>query len=139
MQLSPTLFFTGNAEEVLAFYRDAFGGELNIQRYKDAPPDQGSSPEWANKVMWGSLKSPYGIIAAMDAPPEGAGQRGDNFGITVTTDSDGDASAIFAKLSNGGHVLMPYSKTFFAAKFGMAKDKYGVTWLVSYQVAQVAR
>ena len=138
MQLNPTLFFTGNAEEALAFYRDALGGKIDLNRYKDAPPDQGSSPDWADKIMYGTITSPYGVIAAMDAPPERAGQSGDNFGISVTADSDADASSIFTKLSNGGHVLMPFGETFFAAKFGMAKDKFGTTWLISYQLIPVA-
>jgi uncharacterized glyoxalase superfamily protein PhnB len=30
-----------------------------------------------------------------------------------------------------GAVLMPFEKTFFAQKFGMTTDKFGVRWMVS--------
>ena len=132
MQMNPTLFFTGNAEEVLEFYRDALGGNVNIQRYEDAPPESGqSAPDWGDKVMYGALTSPFGIIAAMDAPPDRAGQPGDNFGISIAGDDESVMSGAFAKLSAGGRVLMPYGKTFFADNFGMTKDKFGITWMVS--------
>lgn len=138
MQLNPCLFFTGNAEEVLEFYRDALGGKIEIARYKDAPPEMGSSPDWADKVMYGTLISPFGVVAAMDAPKERAGQPGNNFGIAIGAETDNTAATAFAKLSDGGTVLMPYEKTFFAAKFGMVEDKYGVKWLISYQVAPIS-
>lgn len=135
MQLSPTLFFTGNAEEALEFYRDALGGRIAIQRYKDAPPESGqSSPDFADKVMYGTLTSPFGTISAMDAPPDRAGTPGDNFGISISGEEENLMSKAFTKLAESGRVIMPYGKTFFAANFGMTKDKFGITWLVSSQL-----
>lgn len=138
MQLNPCLFFTGNAEEALEFYRDALGGNIEISRYKDAPPEAGSSPDFAEKVLYGTLTSAYGTVAAMDAPKERAGTPGDNFGITLVADSDGEAASAFEKLARGGNVIMPYAETFWAAKFGMVEDKYGVKWMVNYRLAPVS-
>ena len=138
MQLNPCLFFTGDAEEALEFYRDALGGNVEISRYKDAPPEAQSSPDFGDKVLYGTLTSAYGIVAAMDAPPERAGKQGENFGITLVADSDDEAAAAFQKLSRGGNVIMPYAQAFWAAKFGMVEDKYGVKWMVNYRLAPVS-
>lgn len=41
------------------------------------------------------------------------------------------AADIFSQLSAGGNVLMPFEQTFFARKFGMVADKFGVKWMVN--------
>lgn len=137
MQLNPNIFFTGNAEEALNFYRDALGGAVVISRYKDAPPGMGSTPDWDEKVMYGALNSPYGTIAAMDSPPGRGGGDPNGFGINITADTEEAAATAFEKLSLGGSVMMPFDKTFFAEKFGMVDDKYGITWMVSYRLVDV--
>ena len=136
MPLHPCLYFTGSAEEALEHYRNALGGNVQIARYKDAPPGQPVDPTWNDKVMYGSLASPLGEVACMDAPPGRAGNPGNNFAISVETDSESQAGAAFAKLSEGGEVTMPMEKTFFAEKFGMLHDKFGITWMISYRVSQ---
>jgi PhnB protein len=130
MSTTPYLIFTGSAEEVLEHYRAALGGELEIARYATAPGDSPVEPEWSDKVMHGSLRSPLGNVNVMDAPPERAGTPGDNFAIGIRTEDEAQAAAAFAKLAAGGTVLMPFEKTFFANKFGMCNDKFGIKWLV---------
>lgn len=132
MQLNPTLFFSGNAEEALDFYRAALGGALNIMRCKDAPGTTPSDPACGDKVLYGTLESPYGTLSAMDAPPDRAGEPGSNFGISVSGDDENATAQVFETLSNGGQVLMPYEQTFFAKKFGMTIDRFGIRWLISY-------
>ena len=43
----------------------------------------------------------------------------------------GRAAQIFAKLADGGETIMPFEPTFFARKFGMTSDKFGVRWMVA--------
>jgi len=131
MQLNPCLFFTGNAEEVLEHYRGALGGDVEIVRFEGTPVANSVQPEYRNKVLYGSLRSPLGIVNAMDAPPGREGTPGDNFSIAIQTDSEAQADAIFSKLSAGGTVMMPLEKTFWSAKFGMFADKFGIKWMVS--------
>jgi PhnB protein len=138
MNLNPNIFFNGNAEEALEFYREALGGRLEIVRYKDAPPGMGSTPDWAEKVMYGQLVSPFGAIAAMDAPPGRGGGDLHGFGINIYADTEDAAASAFEKLSRGGSVTTPLEKTFFAEKFGMVHDKYGVTWMVTYRLVPAA-
>jgi len=44
--------------------------------------------------------------------------------------ADSEAERLFGALSDGGAVQMPLTQTFFASKFGMVKDRFGVTWMV---------
>jgi PhnB protein len=42
-----------------------------------------------------------------------------------------DADRTFAALSEGGTVTMPIGETFWAVRFGMLIDKFGVPWMVN--------
>lgn len=129
--MQPNLFFNGNAEEALEHYRSALGGAIEITRFAGTPAAEHSSPDYANKVLYGMLRSPLGIVNAMDAPPGRGGESGDNFAISITTTTEAQTDAVFSKLSAGGTVTMPCEKTFWAAKFGMCTDKFGFKWMVS--------
>jgi PhnB protein len=131
MQLTPNLVFNGIAETVLAHYHDALGGEVEIMRFADSPVADTICAEWAGKVMYGSLRSPAGTISIMDAPPDRAGKPGDNFMIGVQTESAAQTDAVFAKLAEGGTVIMPLEKTFWSERFGMLTDKFGTKWMVN--------
>ena len=138
MQLNPTLIFNGNTEEALDYYSSALDGTVTIARYKDAPPGMGAEPAFGDKVMYGSLVTPFGTVSAMDAPPGREGTPGTNFGISVVADCEAGAEHAFNVLSAGGQTLMPFEKTFFAEKFGMTVDKFGIRWLINYRPADVS-
>jgi PhnB protein len=40
------------------------------------------------------------------------------------------ADRVFAALAEGGQVHMPLSTTFFAPRFGMVADRFGVSWMM---------
>jgi PhnB protein len=130
--LNPVLFFKGNAEEALEFYRNALGGEVHIVRYKETPSAQDVPTEWASKIVYGTLCGAHGQIALMDAPPGREGQPGDNFAIALEAESESQIDAIYAKLGDGGTIMMPLGQTFWARKFGMLDDKFGTRWMLSY-------
>jgi len=45
-------------------------------------------------------------------------------------ESDAEAERIFAALSDGGQALMPLQETFFASRFGQARDRFGMNWMI---------
>ncbi|GEM_PF-267189 len=131
MSLNPYLQFDGNAEGALELYRDALGGKADVLRFADnAEAANHVPPDWKNKIMHGRLSTPLGTIMLCDAPPQFAKRAGDNVRIAVHVESDAQAESVFAKLAAGGEVTMPLGKTFFAEKFGMCTDKFGVSWQI---------
>ena len=135
MQLNGYLFFNGNAEEVLNFYRDALGGEVEIMRFEGSPAASSAPPDWGNKVMHGVLRSPAGQLMASDASKDHMKNPGDNFALSFSTEVEPEADNAFSKLSAGGTVTMPFEKTFWGAKFGMFTDKFGIKWMVNCQLS----
>jgi PhnB protein len=54
----------------------------------------------------------------------------DGFALSVTAEDEAAADRMFAALGEGGQVQMPLAKTFFAKRFGMVADKFGVGWMI---------
>ena len=134
--INPYLSFNGKTEEAFNFYKSVFGGEfLTLQRMKDTPEASKVPSHEQDRVMHVSL--PIGketILMASDII-ESMGHTlsmGNNFSISVSTESEKEADKIFNGLSAGGTVTMPMEKAFWGSYFGMLTDKFGVQWMVSY-------
>jgi PhnB protein len=52
------------------------------------------------------------------------------FALSLDAKDETHADKMFNALSDGGQVTMPMSKTFFAPRFGMVADKFGVNWMI---------
>lgn len=133
MKIEPYLFFDGRTDEALAFYQAAIGAEvMMLMRYKDSPdptPPGMLPPGSENKVMHASMKIGDANVMAADGHCGGK-PTFDGFSLTYNAADAADADRAFAALSAGGQVMMPLGKTFFAPKFGMCTDKFGVGWMV---------
>jgi PhnB protein len=128
--------FPGTTEEAFNFYKSVFGGELvGLTRFKDTPEGSKLSDIEKEKIMHVSLPLGNGnTLMATDAL-ESMGHPltvGNNFHLSLEYDSKEEAEKVFNKLSSGGKVDMPMSDTFWGAYFGMLKDKFGISWMVSH-------
>ncbi len=133
MRVEPYFFFNGRCDEALQFYQRALGAkDVEIMRYKDSPepmPPGTFPPGCENKVMHSSFK--IGDTTVMASDGRCSGQLSfEGLSLSVTAASDAEADRLFAALADGGKVQMPIGKTFFASKFGMVADRFGVGWMV---------
>lgn len=133
--VNPYLNFDGNTEEAFEFYRSVFGGELQITRYKDLADDMGASNEDLNKIA--NVALPLGDNAVLMGTDvlESMGQKvtaGNNFAITLETDSIEEAEELFNQLSEDGEIQMPLMETEWAEKYGDFIDRFGIHWMVNY-------
>jgi len=127
------LFFDGKCEEAIEFYRRALGAEVNmLMRYKDSPeppkPDC-TPPGSENKVMHAQLQIGKTVVMASDGRCTG-NPNFVGFALSLTVPTAAEADKAFAALGDGGKVGMPLAKTFFAERFGMVTDRFGVIWMV---------
>lgn len=135
MQVQPYLYFDGRTEEALKFYEAKLGAKIEVMmRFSDAPPGamQGSpgAPPPADKVMHANFRIGDTQIMASDGMCGGHSEF-KGISMTITVEEEAEAERLFAAISSdGGKVTMPMSKTFFAGRFGMAADKFGVNWMV---------
>lgn len=136
MLLEPYMFFSGNCEEALQFYKSVFGGEIaEVSRWKDAPADMGMPADLGERIMHASFRSPSVRFMASDARPTTQYGEG-RISLSIGTDDVDEAKRLFAALSKGGNVEVPLDKTFWGAMFGMFTDKYGIDWMINCQLEQ---
>lgn len=136
------LTFDGNCREAFEFYKSVFGGEFpHVSTFGEMPPQKGMPPisdELKDKIMHISLPiSKETVLMASDAGGEWSPnlQQGNNFTISVNTDTTDETDRIFNALSEGGKVTMPLAKTFWESYFGMFTDKFGINWMVNCELA----
>jgi PhnB protein len=133
MDVRPYVSFEGRCEEALNFYKGALGAEItSMMRFRDAPdpPPPGMLPPGSeDKVMHASLRIGEREIFATDGCSTGdLGFKGISLTLEVATPDEADSR--FAALADGGTVTMPLGPTFFAKRFGMVADRFGVGWMV---------
>ncbi len=76
------------------------------------------------------------VLMATDSPQE-MGLTvipGNNMHINLEPESREEAERIFNALSAGGEIEMPLQDTFWGAYYGSFTDKFGINWMVNYQV-----
>jgi len=131
MQLNPYLMFNGQCEEAFKFYEKVLGGKIVAMMTNAGSPmaDQ-TPPEWRNKIMHARLTVGDQVLMASDAPPDRY-QAMKGCSVTLGIDDPGDAERIFHALSENGTVQMPIQKTFWAARFGMLVDRFGIPWMIN--------
>lgn len=131
-EVQPYLFFGGRCEEALEFYRNTLGAEVQmLTRFKENPEPQHGLPDcFEDKVMHASFKVGQSVLLASDGRCEGPSSF-DGFSLSIVVPDEAEADRVFNALAEGGLVTMPLEKTFWAPKFGMLVDRFGVGWMVS--------
>jgi PhnB protein len=132
MNVQPYLSFEGRAQEAMDFYTSAIGAKVDaVLHFKDAPPEMQAqmSPESKNKVMHAAFHIGDTQVMATDGRCTGKAAFS-GISLTINAGSDAEAEKLFNALAQGGQVGMPMSETFFAHRFGMVADKFGVGWMV---------
>jgi PhnB protein len=133
MSLTPYLFFDGRCEEALQFYQRALGAEVEMtMRFNESPdpmPPGMIPPGSENKIMHTAFRVGGTTVMASDGRAQGK-PKFEGFALSITAKDEADADRKFAALAKGGEVRMPLGKTFFAKRFGMVADRFGVGWMV---------
>lgn len=130
MQVNTYLLFDGNCEAAFQFYEENLGGKtLSLMRYEGSPAAAQVPPEWRKKILHARIGIGDVVLMASDAPP-GRYSEAHGFSVALGVDSPQEAERIFQALEAGGKVGMPLEKTFFAERFGMLADRFGIPWMI---------
>lgn len=139
------LTFNGNCEQAFNFYRTVFGADFDgIMCYKDMPDCGFPIPEeFKEQVMHVGLplNASTHLFGSDSFSAACAGEPlavGNNVAICLSTESEEESRRLFEALSQGGTVKMPLEPTFWAALYGVVRDRFGTEWMVNYEAPQTA-
>jgi PhnB protein len=131
MQLSPYLNFKGQCEAAFKFYERVLGGKIEAMiTYAGTPAEEHAPPELRNKILHARLIVGSDALMGSDAPPD----RYDapkGFSVSLQIDDPAEAERIFHALAENGIVQLPIQQTFWADRFGMLVDQFGIAWMVN--------
>ena len=132
IEVSPFLQFDGNCETAFAFYKSIFGGEFEfLYRYKDVPAERPLSESEKEKIMHISLPMMKDVnLLGTDIlnTDERSLKMANRVIIGIRTNNEEETLHIFNTLAQGGKVIQPLQKEFFADLFGLVTDKFGINW-----------
>lgn len=132
------LRFNGNCKEVMSFYKDCLGGELTMQKVGESPMAHNMPQQMQDKIMHATLKNDGFTIMASDLCDERGLIKGNNVSLMLDCDSEKQIRNTYERLSEGGKKTHPLEKTFWNALFGDLTDKFGINWLMNYQMETIA-
>ena len=131
MQLNPYLFFNGKCEAAFKFYAQLLGGKIiAMMTHAGTPAENQVPPEWREKIIHARMVIGDQLLMGSDAPP-GHFQPPQGFSVSLMVDNTEDAERIFPTLAENGTVRMPLQKTFWAIRFGMVVDRFGIPWMIN--------
>lgn len=132
MQINAYLVFNGNCEEAFNFYARCLRAEIAmLQRFGDTPGCEGMPASQRDKVMHVRLQAGDQVLMASDNHPDHPYEGVKGCSIALSVDQAEEADRIFNELSQGGTVAMPMQETFWAKRFGMLTDRFGVPWMIN--------
>ena len=136
MELNPYVTFNGQAKEALTFYAKAFGTEIDFMlTYGEMPPQDWVTEENKHRVSHARIKVGNVFLMISDTAGHEPFEGHHGLALNVSVDDLDEASQLFATLSEGGTVSMPFEPTFWAKGFGVCRDKFGVGWMVNCEDA----
>ena len=135
MKLNSDLTFNGQCEAAFKFYEQCLGGKIvAMVTHVGTPAEEQVPAEWRNKILHARLIVGDEVLMGSDAPPDRY-EESKGFSVTVGIDDLTGAERIFDALAKNGTVKMPIQKTFWAVRFGMLVDQFGIPWMVNCEQA----
>ena len=130
MKMNPYLSFKGDCETAFKYYEQHLGAEVGgFFRYTGTSL-AGNVPGLVDKIMHGNITIGGQLLQAADVAPDQY-ETPQGFSLTLQVKSVADAERMFNALASGGQVRMPLEKTFWAERFGVVTDRFGVPWIVN--------
>jgi PhnB protein len=135
MQLNPYLTFNGQCEAAFNFYAQCLDGTIVAMiRHAGTPAEAHVPPEWRDKILHAFLKAGDDALMGSDAPPDRY-EAPKGFSVSLQVKDPAEAERIFHALTENGTVRMPIQQTFWAARFGMLVDQFGIPWMINCEQA----
>jgi PhnB protein len=133
MQLTPYVFFDGNAREAIRFYEEVLDAEiLFCQTLGEGPenPDHPLPAEMKEKIAHAVLKVGDTELMIADAFPGQPLREGNQVNICITVNTTEKAQQLYDALKQNGHVGIPLEETYFSPAYALVTDPFGVTFQI---------
>jgi PhnB protein len=134
MKLHTYLNFNGTCAQAFAYYEKHLGAKItSSMTYGQMPGATSLPPNQVNLILHARIALGDTYLMASDVPPTMPWEPMRSAYLTLNVDSSAEAERIHTALADGGQIFMPLQETFYAHKFSMLRDKFGINWMVIHE------
>ncbi|MBI2690153.1 MAG: VOC family protein [Acidobacteria bacterium] len=130
MNLNPRigLSFDGQCEAAFEFYERCLNGKVAFMlRWGESPMAKDAPAEWEGKILRATFVIGDTTLLGADALP-GSYEAPQGFSILLGPQDPDETDRLFHALAENGIVRMPLQETFWARRFGVVTDQFGIPW-----------
>jgi PhnB protein len=136
VKINPHVAFNGQCQAAFEFYARCLGGRIvTMLTYGSSPMAGQTAPELQGKIVHATLALGDTVVYGADVPPEHYRPL-QGFHLTLGVQDPAEAERVFHEFAEGGKVEMPLRQTFWALRFGMLTDRFGVSWEINCEKPQ---
>jgi PhnB protein len=137
MKINPYLHFDGTCKTAFDYYVKHLGAKpLMSMTYAQAPASAANPPGCevpsGDRIMHARIQIGESVLMGSDTP-EGQYRKPCGFFVSLEVENVDEAERFYAALSKDGEVQMPLGETFWADRFAMLEDQFGIPWTISLE------
>ena len=130
MNLHTYLNFGGNCQQAFRFYEQHLGGKITAMMTHDQAPDPSQMLTGMGKaILYARITLGETELMGSDVPADRFKPMRSAY-LSLSVSSIEQAEKIHTLLADGGEIFMPFQETFFAYRFSMLRDKFGISWMI---------
>jgi PhnB protein len=131
MKLTTHVTFSGQCEAAFKFYEECLGAKIVfLMTWGESPMAKEAPAGWEKKILHATLTVGGVELSGDDAKPSDE-TKPQGFALTINTTDAAEAERVFKALSENGKVMMPLEETFWAVRFGVLTDQFGIPWMIN--------
>jgi PhnB protein len=130
MKLYTQLNFGGNCEEAFRFYEKHLGGKIEMMMNQSQAP---GAPKGAGKAIIHARMDIGDTVLIGNDVPGSVFKSMRSVYMYLSLDSAKEAERVHRLLAEGGEIYMPMEETFYATRFSMLRDRFGVSWSIIHE------
>ena len=130
MKLHTQLNFGGNCEAAFRFYETHLGGKITMMMNQSQAPNAPNGAGTA--IIHARMDIGDTVLIGNDVPAD-IFQKMRSVYLYLSVGSPAEAERVHKLLAEGGEVFMPLQETFYATRFSMLRDRFGVSWTVIHE------
>ncbi len=137
MKINPYLIFNGDCKAAFTFYAQCLQGTLEMMMTFGESPARDQMPaSYHDLIIHTRLVVGDQALMGSDTTPDRPYHGISGCSVSLNVTSIAEAERIFTALADQGTIQMPLEATFWAARFGMLVDRFGVPWMVNCETDQ---
>lgn len=131
MNATAYLNFNGNCETAFKFYEKALRSKIiMMMKMGESPMCDQMGPGNENLIMHARMNIGDSMLMGSDALPDQY-LKPQGSQVALGLNDPVEAERIFKELSENGTIVLPIQETFWASRFGMLVDQFGIPWMVN--------